>query len=140
MQSFLNYNGQELVLIVEPIVVNGKVSEAIISCNRLRRLEITDNNIMVKQHLKGHGADISLDNIGKEMKDLRKVVELAKIYAQPSSPILIEAVAGLELQVITQGIHNYSMRRNGPFIHISISGMNQEQQESILFTRIGTGE
>lgn len=135
--TFLNYNNQELVLIVEPIVVHKKVNEAIISCNRLHRLEITDNNIMIKQHLKGHlkghSTDMSLDDVGKKMKDLRKVVELAKIYAQSSSPILIEAVAGPEVEAITQGIHNYSMRRNGPFINISVSGMNQEQQERILF-------
>lgn len=131
--TFLNYNGQELVLIVEPIVVHEKVNEAIISCNRLHRLEMTDNNVMKKQHLKGHRTDINLDDIGKKMKDLRKVVELAKIYAQSSSPILIEAVAGPEVEGIIQGIHNYSMRRNGPFINISVSGMNQEQQERTLF-------
>ena len=131
--TFLNYNGQELVLIVEPIIVNEKVNEAIISCNRLHRLEITNNNIMIKQPLKGHSKNISLDDIGNKMKDLRRVVELAKIYAQSSSPILIEAVSGPELEAITHGIHNYSMRRNGPFITISVSGMNQEQQERALF-------
>ena len=131
--TFINYNGQELVIIVEPIVVNKEVNEAIISCNRLNRLEIADNNLMMKQPLKGQRTDMSLDDIGKKMKDLRKVVELAKIYAQSSSPILIEAVAGPEVEVITQGIHNYSMRRNGPFINISVSGMSQEQQERTLF-------
>lgn len=131
--TFLNYNGQELVLIVEPIVVNQEVNEAIISCNRLQRLEMTDNNLMIKQQFSGHGSDIHLDDIGKKMKDLRKAVELAKIYAQSSNPILIEAVAGPEVEAIIQGIHNYSMRRNGPLINISVSGMNQEQQERVLF-------
>ena len=137
--TFLNYNGQELVLIVEPIVVNEKVNEAIISCNKLQRLEITDHHIMTKQHLKGYGTDSNLDDIGKRLKDLRKVVELAKIYAQSSSPILIEAVGGPEVEAITQGIHNYSMRRNGPFIAISVSGMNEEQQERTLFGDYGEG-
>lgn len=92
---------------------------------------------MKEQYLKGHVAHGTFDDISKNLKDMRKVVELAKLYAQSSSPMLIEAISGPELEAITQGIHNYSMRQNGPFIMINMAGLSQDQQMRTLFGSAG---
>jgi len=135
--TFLTIQEQSVVVSIEPIVVGNRIDGAIISCNRLKRLDINDKNVMKEQYLKGHVAFGTFDDISKNLKDMRKVVELAKLYAQSSSPMLIEAISGPELESIAQVIHNYSMRKNGPFIMINMAGLNQEQQMRILFRTQG---
>lgn len=131
--TLLTYRGQELVLIVEPIAVEDSTEGAIMSFNRLRRLGGVDKELMEKQFLSGHVAQATFEDISKTMKGLRKPIELAKLYALSSSPILIQALSGPELDIITQGIHNYGMRKNGPFIMINMAGLSQNQQYHTLF-------
>lgn len=131
--TFLTLQNQSVVLSIEPIVVGSVVEGAIISCNRLKRLDINDDAVMKEQYLRGYVAYGTFDDISRNLKDMRKVVERAKIYAQSSSPMLIEAISGPELDAITQGIHNYSMRKNGPFIMINMAGLTEDQQMTTLF-------
>jgi transcriptional regulator with PAS, ATPase and Fis domain len=138
--TVLSYKGQELVLVMEPIVVEQTIEGAILSFNRLRRLNDTDKTAMTKHILMGHVAHGTFEDIHKNMKGLSKVVDLAKLYAMTSSPMLIEALSGPELDVITQGIHNHGMRKNGPFIMIHLAGMNEEQQLKALFGNEDTKE
>ncbi|MEG0216274.1 MAG: sigma 54-interacting transcriptional regulator, partial [Hungatella sp.] len=131
--TFLTIQDQSVVISVEAISVGEKTDGAIISCSRLRRLEMNDKDVMNEQYLRGYVAYGTFDDINKNLKDMRKVVELAKLYAQSSSPMLIEAVSGPELEAIIQGIHNYSMRKNGPFIVINMAGLSPDQQMRTLF-------
>lgn len=131
--TFLTLQDQSVVVSVEPIVVGKGIDGAIISCNRLKRLDMNDKDVRKEQYLRGYVAYGTFDDISKNLKDMRKVVELAKLYAQSSSPMLIEAISGPELEAVTQGIHNYSMRKNGPFIMINMAGLSQDQQMRTLF-------
>ncbi len=131
--TVLKLKMEELTVSIEPIKVENVVTEAIVAFNKINKVNMEETSIMQKQYLKGRTASISFDDIDKRMKDLRKVVEKAKIYAASASPILIEAVSGPELDMLTQGIHNYSMRKNAPFIAINLAGMSPEEQEKTLF-------
>ncbi|WP_143322005.1 PrpR N-terminal domain-containing protein [Clostridium sp. HBUAS56010] len=135
--TFLTLQDQSVVVSMEPIVVGKRVDGAIISCSRLKRMDMNDKAVMKEQYLRGYVAYGTFDDISKNLKDMRKVVELAKLYAQSSSPMLIEAISGPELEAITQGIHNYSMRKNGPFIMINMAGLSQDQQMRTLFGTMG---
>lgn len=138
--TFLTLQDQSVVVSIEPIVVEERIDGAILSCSRLKRLDINDRNVMKEQYLRGYVAYGTFDDISKNLKDMSKVVELAKLYAQSSSPMLIEAISGPELDAITQGIHNYSMRKNGPFIMINMAGLSQNQQMMTLFGSRGDGQ
>ena len=131
--TFLTIQEQSVVVSMEPIAVGDRIDGAIISCNRLKRMDINDKDVMKDQYLKGYVAYGTFDDINKNQKGMRKVVEMAQLYAQSSSPMLIEAISGPELETITQGIHNYSMRKNGPFIMINMAGLTQDQQMWTLF-------
>lgn len=140
--TFLTLQDQSLVVSAEPIVVGKGIDGAIISCNRLKRLDMNDKDVRKEQYLRGYVAYGTFDDISRNLKDMRKVVELARLYAQSSSPMLIEAISGPELDAVAQGIHNYSMRKNGPFIMINMAGLSQDQQMRTLFGSgsEGTGE
>ena len=131
--AFLNIHDQSLVVVVEPIVAGNQIDGAIISCNRMRRLDADAREVNSSQFLKGHVAYSTFEDIDQNLKGLRKAVERAKIYAQSSSPMLIEAISGPELDMICEGIHNYSLRRNGPFIMVHMAGIKEEHQSKVLF-------
>lgn len=65
--------------------------------------------------------------------DLKPELEKAKLYARSSSPVLIEASAGPELEMIGQAIHNGSDRKGKSYAVISLSGLTNEDQNRILF-------
>ncbi len=138
--TFTKINGKEAVINIEPIKYNGIIAEAIISCNFLKLSEFKEKITVQKQFLRGNSARISFDDIDKNLKDLIKIVDKAKIYSTSPSPILIEAVSGPELEMITQGIHNYSARKNAPFIVINLAGMTEIQQAKTLFGSYENGE
>ncbi len=131
--TILNYSNQELVIVVEPIVVDHEIGGAIMTFNRLRRQTSADKATQEKQFLYGHVAHATFDDIEETMKGLSPLVDRAKLFALSSSPMLIESLSGPELELMTQSIHNYSMRKNGPFITINLAGMDAAQQTSILF-------
>lgn len=131
--TLFSYQNQELVLIVEPIVVEQEITGAIMSFNRLRRVSAADDKLVSRQLSQGYIAYNSFDNVSQNQKGLRKVIELAKLYALSSSPMLIQSLSGPELDMIAQGIHNYGMRRNGPFIMLNMAGLSDEQQVRTLF-------
>ncbi len=138
--TLFKYEGEELVVIFEPINVDGRVNEVIVSCNIVNNMQKADKESFEKQYLRGYSARMTFDDIDVKMKDLKKVAEKAKIYAIATSPILIEAVSGPELEMITQGIHNYSTRKNAPFIAINLAGMSEEQQDKTLFGNYEDGK
>ena len=131
--TFLSYREQELVLVAEPISVEGTITGAILSFNRIRHMNATDNDTLEKQYLNGYMAHMTFDGIEKDLKGLRPITEKAKLYALSSSPILIESLSGPELDAMAQSIHNYGMRKNGPFIMLNLAGMSDEQQSRALF-------
>lgn len=136
--TFINNGSQTLVMVIEPIIVEGRPEGAILSCNRLKRLEIDGKSGLKEQYLRGYVAHSTFESIEEMLPGLKESLNKAKLYAQSSSPILIEGYAGEEQDSICQGIHNYSLRKNGPFIVINLAGMSEDQQMLTLFGTEGT--
>ena len=135
--TFINTNYQALVVVVEPIAVDGVITGTIVSCNMMKRLNWDREENMREQFLRGFVAKGSLDELAVRMPSLKNVVDLAKLYAQSASPILVEGKTAQELEDLCQGIHNYSLRRNGPFLVVNVAGIREDDQMKILF---GEGE
>ncbi|MCI8889728.1 MAG: sigma 54-interacting transcriptional regulator [Hungatella sp.] len=132
--TFIHANLQALVVVVEPIVVDGHgVIGTIVSCNKIKRMDWDREENMREQFLRGFVAKGSLDDLAAKMPSLKNVVEQAKLYAQSSSPILVEGKTNQELEDLCQGIHNYSLRKNGPFLVVNVAGIREEDQMRILF-------
>ena len=89
--------------------------------------------------LHGDPAVATFDMLDKLFVDLRPEVQKVRTYALSSSPILIEASAGPELEMMGQAIHNGSDRKSGPYAVVSLSGLTNEDQQRILFGDLSTG-
>lgn len=131
--TFLNSEYQALVVVIEPIVVEGDITGTIVSCNQMKRMNWDREENIREQFLRGFVAKGSLDELAARMPSLKEVVDLAKVYAQSSSPILVEGKTAQELEDLCQGIHNYSLRKNGPFLVVNMAGIKEEDQMKILF-------
>lgn len=130
--AFINNKNTAMVVITEPIVVENMIIGAIISCNRTMRLDWAKDKVQEKL-LAGFVAHENLDNLLLKRPGLKESIDLAKIYAQSASPILVEGNSYDELDLFCQGIHNYSLRRTGPFVVINAVNIAPEQQMQALF-------
>lgn len=133
--TFINTRGQAFVVVIEPIAVDGMITGLIVSCNKLKRMDYSNGggDNTREQFLKGFVAKGSLDELAARLPDLKEVTELAKLYAPSSSPILVEGKTDQELEELCQGIHNYSLRKNGPFVVINMAAFEEREQAKVLF-------
>lgn len=63
----------------------------------------------------------------------KKMLTLAKRYAEYEGNILIEGESGSGKEMIAQAIHNAGARRDGPFVTVNCSAIPREMLESELF-------
>lgn len=130
--AFVNDGKNAMVVIMEPIVVEKSIKGAILSCSRTRRQGWTEDK--VKEKLRsGFVAGETLEHLQKRRPGLKPAIELAKIYAQSSSPILVVDYTEAEIESFCQGIHNYSLRRNGPFVVVNLANIPESEQMHALF-------
>lgn len=64
---------------------------------------------------------------------INDVIAKAKLYANTDSTILITGESGTGKEVFAQAIHNFSNRKNGPFIPLNCAAFPQSLLESELF-------
>lgn len=83
--------------------------------------------------LHGDPAVATFDMMEELFVDLRPEIQKARMYAKSDSPVLIEASAGPELEMLAQAIHNGSDRKGKPYAVISLSGTTNEEQKHVLF-------
>ena len=83
--------------------------------------------------MRGYVAKFTLEDLAEFTGGMPEIIEKAKCYALSISPILIKGEPGDEREEMAQAIHNYSLRRSGPFISVNIAGLSDEAQIELLF-------
>lgn len=86
-----------------------------------------ENTIHVSQ------AGATFDKIVGVSKSIKNTVALAKQYAVTDETILITGETGSGKDIFAQSIHNYSLRKNGPFWAINCAALPENLLESELF-------
>jgi DNA-binding NtrC family response regulator len=74
--------------------------------------------------------------IGDDPK-LRQAIELAAMIAPTRAPVLIVGERGTGKSLLARSLHRASPRRNGPFVEIDCSALNEVALEAELFGRKG---
>ncbi len=131
--TFLNINSQPVAIVIEGIFVNDQLRGAIVSCNPVQRLELKPEKDLKEQYLHGYTAKETLEHLELLHPGFNHLIKLAKSFAQSDSPVLIEQASGPEAEALCEGIHNYSLRRGGPFILVNLAGIDVEDQYRLLF-------
>lgn len=122
-----------LMITTAPIQYDNQITGAILSLNKMNTGLKSDKKLWTENYLSGYSTNVTFDHIITQSAIVRRTIELAKIYALSKSPILIYGETGTEKELFAQSIHNNSSYRNGPFLSMNCSGIDEKAQLAILF-------
>ncbi|WP_343069607.1 sigma-54-dependent Fis family transcriptional regulator [Clostridium aciditolerans] len=110
-----------------PIIFNGKANGIVIT--------FKDEGYLHKivNVMAGYNAKYNFEDIVTKNKDMKRTIEFAKKAAITNCSILIEGPSGTGKELFAQSIHNYSTRKNGPFVAVNCASLPKELMESELF-------
>ncbi len=91
--------------------------------------QISNDNVFMREEL-GHGRPVSI--IGEKF-GLGQVMENARKVSQSDSPVLLLGETGVGKSLVARGIHEMSLRRDGPFIEVNCGAIPENLLESELF-------
>ncbi len=142
-QEIKNLYGVPVYLLTTtiPIQVKGHVVAAMdISQNLTQVKELAEKVVGLRADLKhknrhslAEQAVYTFDQICGEHPLLQDVLQRARKAARTNSPILVYGETGTGKELLVQAIHNFSPRRNGPFISQNCAALPATLMESILF-------
>ena len=81
----------------------------------------------------GLSAEYTFNDIKGKSRIMQDRIQLSKEYARSSYSVLITGESGVGKELFAQSIHNYSQRRNGPFVAINCANFPENLIESELF-------
>ncbi len=85
------------------------------------------------RHAGGHVAGTTLDDISTCSENMQRLIAQARRYAMTNSTVLITGETGTGKEMLAQGIHIASPRKNGPFVAINCASIPENLLESELF-------
>ncbi|MCT4618031.1 MAG: sigma 54-interacting transcriptional regulator [Marinisporobacter sp.] len=146
VQTYLNYQGKKVSTLTStiPLIREGEIVGALEVYRDLTQVKELSEKIInlqsqlfKKDHKKkvycGNGTTHTFEDIIGEHKEILKLKEKGKKVADSSSPILVYGETGTGKELVVQAIHNYSKRRNKPFIAQNCAAIPKTLLESLLF-------
>lgn len=116
-----------------PIVLEDKVLGAVSKMEDITKIQELEAQIRTKLSEKGFYAKYSFDDIVTVSGNMNRTKEIAKLYAQTKSTILIEGESGTGKELFAQSIHNESPFAKGPFVAVNCAAIPENLLESELF-------
>jgi transcriptional regulator with PAS, ATPase and Fis domain len=139
LEGGMDYQNEELV------IDRGNISERYII--NARPIRTKDNSIIgmvvvlnemqkvfnIANKYTGKRSEYTFDDIIGCSNQIKKVIEFAKAIANSPSTVLIQGESGTGKEILAQSIHNYSERRDYPFVAINCGAIPKNLIESELF-------
>ncbi len=123
------YKKTKLFTTRQPILNEGTIIGAVGTFQEAAKIEQLEHKYRKLQTL-GLTAKYNFSNIIGESILMKKTVEKAKAYARVDSTVLIEGETGTGKEIFAQSIHNYSPRKNGPFVAVNCAALPENLLES----------
>ncbi|MBZ4645917.1 MAG: sigma-54 dependent transcription regulator [Clostridia bacterium] len=133
IDEFYNIGEKIIIASTLPIKLRDKVAGVLSVFQDISKIQNTEEKIRKKVYLKGHVARYRFEDIITGNEKMNKLVEVAKLYANTSSNILLIGETGTGKEFFAQGIHNASNRRNKPFVAVNCAALPDNLLESELF-------
>ncbi|TGE33424.1 sigma 54-interacting transcriptional regulator [Desulfosporosinus sp. Sb-LF] len=126
-------NGKDLVINLYPIIDREIHLGTVLTLQNTLEIQQAEYNIRRKLHDKGLVSKFSLRDFAGNSEPVRLVLDQARKYAKTDSSILIQGESGTGKELLAQGIHQVSLRKNGPFVAINCAALPEHLLESELF-------
>ncbi|NCB51899.1 MAG: PAS domain-containing protein [Clostridia bacterium] len=118
---------------IQPVLLEGIVSGAIVLLQEVEYVRNVEQRIRTQLAQRGLVAVHSFDDILGENETIRQTIHRAKQFAVVDSTVLINGESGTGKEMFAQSIHNYSLRRDGPFVAVNCATLPPNLLESELF-------
>src|SRR6478735_5881072 len=128
--QYFNINGYEMVIYKSMIHESNTTVATFKSVNQAVEIEGKAQSELRKN---GFSAKYNYQDIIGEHPALLKTIGISRKMAVTEYPILIQGETGTGKELFAQAIHNYSTRKNGPFLAVNCSAMTDTLLESELF-------
>lgn len=126
------------ILCNKVILKTGKVvTGAVATFQDVTRIQQMEARVRKTIYASGHIASSTFDTVIAESDIMKECIRTAKAFAQTDSSVLIIGETGSGKEVFAQSIHNFSQRKNGPFVAINCAALPGQILESELFGYVG---
>ena len=128
-------NGIKVVDNQSQIIIKNKIAGAMSMIYSLSNIKKAEWEYYYKKANKNWGfkASATFNEILGKSKAIKTVINEAKIFSKSDASIMILGDTGTGKELFAQSIHNYSDRRDGPFVAINCSAVPESLLESELF-------
>lgn len=133
INKVIKINGTPISINKIPINVNEVFEGAVYVIQNIKDIQNSERKIRLQLYKKGHIAKYDFDNIIGDSLSIRRAKDIAKIYANTASSILISGETGTGKELFAQSIHNNSPRKKGPFVAINCASLPKDLLSSELF-------
>jgi transcriptional regulator with PAS, ATPase and Fis domain len=105
----------------------------LITCQEVGALQHLERAVRVRLNQRGHVARHTLDDVVGVSAALTRALATARKFAPADATVLITGESGTGKELFAQGIHNASLRRQGPFVAVNCAAFAESLLESELF-------
>ncbi|MGM0411404.1 MAG: sigma 54-interacting transcriptional regulator [Bacillota bacterium] len=131
--KYKNLNNKEIIIRIDNLKNEDEVLGGIFVFKDVTRIKELERNLRKKNKKKGYLAQYNFEDILGKSNKLNKAKKESKFIAKSESTVLISGESGVGKELFAQSIHNYSKRRNYPFVAINCSALPSDLLESELF-------
>lgn len=125
--------GKPLIVNRMPIVEQGQLTGAVLTCQDPIRIQRVDRQIRTRIKSRGHAARYALDDYLGSSPQAAQVRDKARQCATSQATVLLVGESGTGKELVAQGIHLASERRDMPFVAVNCAAIAESLLESELF-------
>ena len=126
-------NGEYVNLNITPVIKAENYMGAFAVLQRFKEEEQKQHELRRQLLNKGHKAKYTFDDILGESGAVKKIKEIAKKMAKTNSAVLITGESGTGKELFAHAVHNYSDRKDYPFVAVNCAAIPENLLESELF-------
>ena len=126
-------NGEYVNLNITPVIKAENYMGAFAVLQRFKEEEQKQHELRRQLLNKGHKAKYTFDDILGESGAIKRIKEIAKKMAKTNSAVLITGESGTGKELFAHAIHNYSDRKDYPFVAVNCAAIPENLLESELF-------
>lgn len=129
----LDINNNKYVIDRIPIIIDNSFQGAIAIMQEVDTIKKTELELRKKLSKNGLIAKHTFNDFVGESDIIMKTLSKTLVFAKSDATILIYGETGTGKELIAQGIHNASKRKEGPFVAVNCTAFNDNLLESELF-------
>ena len=125
---------------IVPVSLEDRNDGWIITMQEFAKIDDLDERLRQERRRQGYVAKATFADFPARSPAMAKVLEEAEAYAQYDVPILLTGEPRLAKSRFAECIHNASLRRKNPYVHLDIATIPPEKQFEYLFGRGSGGD